>query len=188
MSDILSKPFRLGLIVGRFQILHLGHIELIQKSLQICSSVLLFIGSSQESGTEKNPLTYEERKKNLEKIFGKEIKRNQLTIRPLPDAGIGNVSEWGSYVLDQASKELFCPDIAISGTEDRRTSWYDGKSISQLFIQKSFHVSSTDMKKYLKEGDEKEWRRMSPAALWGEYEKLREIVLKTEKRKETESI
>ena len=51
----MSKPFSLGIMVGRFQTLHIGHEQMIRTGLELCDEVGIFIGSSQESGTEKNP-------------------------------------------------------------------------------------------------------------------------------------
>ena len=50
--------YRIGLIVGRFQILHRGHEEMVRKALDLCDKVVVYISSSQEAGTEKNPFSY----------------------------------------------------------------------------------------------------------------------------------
>ena len=55
------KPFELGIMVGRFQTFHIGHEYMIEKAVAVCGKVGIFIGSSQESGTAKNPFTYAQR-------------------------------------------------------------------------------------------------------------------------------
>ncbi len=55
-----NKPFDLGVMVGRFQTLHTGHVYMIEKAVAVCERVGIFVGSSQESGTSKNPYTYEQ--------------------------------------------------------------------------------------------------------------------------------
>ena len=52
----MTKPYDVGLIVGRFQTLHKGHEKLIETGLMLCDRLLILIGSSQECGTERNPL------------------------------------------------------------------------------------------------------------------------------------
>ena len=65
-----NKPYKLGIVVGRFQSFHTGHENMINTAVMMCDKVLLLVGSSQESGTMKNPFTYEERKRILHKISG----------------------------------------------------------------------------------------------------------------------
>ena len=56
------KPFRLGLVVGRFQALHTGHEDMISRAIALCDRVGIFVGSSQESGTFQNPFSYDLRR------------------------------------------------------------------------------------------------------------------------------
>ena len=51
------KPYNSGIIVGRFQTFHNGHKDMIDRAVELCEEVGIFIGSSQESGTFKNPVT-----------------------------------------------------------------------------------------------------------------------------------
>ncbi len=90
----MAKAFSLGILVGRFQMIHAGHQQMIQTALNTCDEVGIFVGSSQESGTEKNPFTYELREKLLRTLFG-----DKVHIYPLPDIGVGNNGTWGDYVL-----------------------------------------------------------------------------------------
>jgi len=66
-----------ALFVGRFQPMHLGHLKVIKWILKKYDKVIIVIGSSQESKTEKNPFNLKERKRmiqntlNAEKIMGK---------------------------------------------------------------------------------------------------------------------
>ena len=54
-----------GILIGRFQIPHIGHIELIRDVLTKCNHLILFIGSSFLDDTilrtKKNPFTFTER-------------------------------------------------------------------------------------------------------------------------------
>ena len=65
-----QKPFQLGIIVGRFQTFHTGHLDMVNKACAVCDRVGIFVGSSQESGTLKNPFTYDARYNMLKTYWG----------------------------------------------------------------------------------------------------------------------
>lgn len=68
-----DKPYRLALIVGRFQMLHNGHRDMISLACRMSERVCILVGSSQEAGTQKNPLSYEERKEMLSRVFSDRV-------------------------------------------------------------------------------------------------------------------
>lgn len=73
-------PETVAFVVGRFQPFHNGHKALIEEALKISEHVVVFIGSVQESRTDKNPYTYEERKAMITTTF-----HNKVTVIPLKD-------------------------------------------------------------------------------------------------------
>lgn len=182
-----KKPYELGIIVGRFQTFHTGHESMINTALALCEKVGVFIGSSQESCTMKNPFSYEERVKILRKVFDEKIE-----IYPLPDIGIGNNSKWGDYVLENVY-ERFCayPDILISGKEGRRIDWFDsekGFSIAELYVPKTIYISATTMREHLINDEYEKWKEYTSEKLWDEYENFRQTVLKCKDKLMTNSI
>ena len=40
------KKYKLGMILGRFQIFHKGHESIINKALELCDEVIILIGSA----------------------------------------------------------------------------------------------------------------------------------------------
>lgn len=58
-----------ALIVGRFQPFHKGHRYLIEKADNDFEEVIIGIGSSQKSRSERNPLTFEERRSVIEECY-----------------------------------------------------------------------------------------------------------------------
>lgn len=64
----MSKPYDVGMICGRFQTFHKGHEELVETAMRLCDRVLILIGSAQECGTERNPLTLLPEQKCLKKF------------------------------------------------------------------------------------------------------------------------
>ena len=183
----MKKPFELGILLGRFQTFHTGHEYMIEKAILSCDTVGVFIGSSQESGTAKNPFSYEVRESVLKKVFG-----DKISVYPLPDIGVGNNSKWGDYVLENViSRFGKTPDLLISGKEERRVSWFDstaGDGIAKLYVPKVIDISATEMRSYLIDGDFESWKRYTNPALWDSYNELRAAVLAAKDNLETDSI
>ena len=94
--------FKIGLLIGRFQPFHNGHLYLIKKSLEISEKIVFGIGSA-GIFDKNNPLGYEERKKMLEKVIKKEkIKERVLKIVPLED--FFDDQEWLANVKKQVGE------------------------------------------------------------------------------------
>ena len=182
-----EKPYRLGLLVGRFQMLHLGHEQMIRASLRLCDETLLLIGSSQEEGTAKNPFSFEQRAAMLRAVFG-----SSVLIAPLPDIGVGNNALWGEYVLETAEKAAGrLPDLFVSGRESRRTEWFGGprgSGITELYLPKAIPVSASLLRGYLMDDDRAAWENLTSPGLHPLYESLRSTVLKASANTETRSI
>ena len=182
-----NKAFKLGIIVGRFQTFHTGHLDMIEKACAVCDRVGIFVGSSQESGTLKNPFTYETRRKMLQKGCG-----SRVTVYPLPDIGVGNNAKWGEYVLQNVRRNLGkAPDLLISGKEERRVSWFDGAlgvSVAELYVPKTIDISATRMRAFFIEDDRAAWQRYTPPALWEDYEAMRQAVLAAKDNLQTASL
>ena len=182
-----NKPYRLGITVGRFQTFHNGHKFMIDKAVALCDSVGVFIGSSQESGTAKNPFDYETRRRLLKKIYGDTVR-----VFPLPDIGVGNNARWGDYVIGNV-EECFgeLPDLLVSGKEERRIDWFDSiraLSIAELYVPKIIDISASQMREYFLSGNVEAWKRFSDPALWDEFDTLKRIVEAAQGNTETASI
>ena len=183
----MKKPYRLGIVVGRFQTFHNGHRQMIAKAVELCDEVGVFIGSSQEAGTVKNPFDYETRKRLIGSLYGETVR-----IYPLPDIGVGNNARWGAYVLEQVTARFSePPDLMISGKEERRIDWFDGVegvSVAELYVPKTIDISATRMRSFFLENDFESFRAFSPEEFWPEFAALREIVLAAQANPETASI
>ncbi len=84
-----------GLIIGRFQPFHNGHLYAIKNALKKVDELVIAIGSSQYVNTEDNPFSFEERIEMIENTLVKEDIGN-CTIFPVPD--IGDDSKWVEHV------------------------------------------------------------------------------------------
>ena len=182
-----GKPYQFAILVGRFQVFHLGHADMIGKALELAERVGILIGSSQEKGTVKNPLSYERRKAVLQAVLG-----DKVEIRPLPDIGVGNNSTWGDYVLDRVEVEYGClPDLLVSGREGRRVDWFDnerGRCIAELYVPKTIEISATEMRRFLADDQREQWQSYTDSRLWDFYPEMRRAVCEAEGHFETSSL
>lgn len=183
----MEKPFSLGILVGRFQTLHLGHVQMIETAVSLCGQVGIFVGSSQESGTSKNPFPYALRREMLNRLFGERV-----AVYPLPDIGVGNVASWGDYVLENVEKKFGrMPDLLVSGKESRRLDWFDsvrGVRIAELYIPKTIEISASRMRGFLLTDDRAQWERYVDPRIHSLYPTLRELVLRSDGKTDTQSI
>lgn len=183
----MGKPYKLGILVGRFQTIHAGHEQMVNTALALCEQVGIFVGSSQESGTRKNPFSFELRKELLRTVFGSSVQ-----IYPLPDIGVGNNARWGEYVLENVWQRFSArPDLLVSGKESRRLEWFDGVeglAISELYIPKAIRISASEMREYFLADDFESWKKHTSPRLWDRYPELRRIVLASQAHRETDSM
>lgn len=183
----MEKAYKLGITIGRFQVFHKGHQAMIGKAIELCDTVGVLIGSSQESGTSKNPFTYEMRESILKKIY-----RDSIRIYPLPDIGVGNNSKWGDYVIDNVLKRFGkTPNLLISGKEGRRMNWLDstkGLFIAELYIPKTIDISAGKMRDLLINNDFDTWKKYCDERLWDSFSEMRRVVLESKENTETDSI
>ncbi|MHA1338735.1 MAG: nicotinamide-nucleotide adenylyltransferase [Promethearchaeota archaeon] len=87
-SDIVinQKKYDKGLIIGRFQPFHKGHLLLIKECLKYVKLLKIGIGSSQIFGTVNNPFTFEERRKFIiESLKMENIPKKRFKIYKIPD-------------------------------------------------------------------------------------------------------
>jgi len=81
-----------ALIIGRFQPFHLGHLRLIEFAAKEADTLIIGIGSSQESNTRENPFSAEERRRMIENSLA----GIKFEIFDIPD--INNNELWVSHV------------------------------------------------------------------------------------------
>jgi len=180
----MKKKYGLGVIVGRFQIIHKGHVMVIEEGINLCDEFVILVGSSEESRTAKNPFSYEERKAYLSRLFP------AARIYPLPDIGVGNCSKWGDYVVGKVVE--YCgkkPDVFFSGEEERRISWFDPSfGILEHFIPKTCDISSSQMKAFIWANNRLEWAKFIAKGLENDYDEMKAILEASRDRTDTKSL
>jgi len=73
-----------GLLIGRFQPFHNGHLAYIKKILKECNKLIILIGSAQEKNTQINPFSAEERKKMIKSCLKDNPNIKILSARDYP--------------------------------------------------------------------------------------------------------
>ena len=116
-----------GLVLGRFQPFHLGHLELIKSIVNEQIEPLICIGSAQHSHSEENPFTVDERKKMIEGVM-KDL-NCKYSIFGIPDIN--------NYDLYVSHLETFVPSFDMV---------YSGNPIVQrLFAEAGYTVVKVNM-------------------------------------------
>ncbi|MGG1263749.1 adenylyltransferase/cytidyltransferase family protein [Brevibacillus laterosporus] len=162
-----EKPFKFGFMIGRFQHMHIGHEHVINKALSICENLLILVGSSQESGTLRNPFDALTRIDIIKKVY-----ENRVMVGFIPDLTNENDHsyEWGDFVLKSVNqwKTIFgissAPDLMVYGNDEERNSWFRPESvekISHLKLSRGvIDISATKMRQLIMDDDQ---------LLWAEY-------------------
>ena len=169
------KPYDTGLIVGRFQTLHIGHQSLIDTGIKLCERVLVLVGSAQECGTKRNPLNINTRTKMLKEVYGNQIMiyaladmTNEDDIRP----------EWGRFLLENVDRYIYkAPDLMIYGNDEARSKWFDPEDIrdtSEFIVNRGrIPISATDLRNMMINDERKEWMKWVDPKLHKMYDELR---------------
>lgn len=171
------KPYDCGLICGRFQTFHIGHESLVKTGIKLCDRVLILIGSAQEYGTERNPLSITTRKEILQTIYGDDEK---LMIYGINDLTNENdiCPEWGRYLLDNVDRYIFkAPDLMIYGNDEARSRWFDTEDIrdtSEFIVNRGrIPISATMVREAMAKDERKKWMSMVNPRLHKMYDKIR---------------
>lgn len=178
----MLKPYDCGLICGRFQTFHIGHESLVETGLKLCDRVLILVGSSQESGTERNPYDVATRMDMLRSIYGNDS--DVIMMHGLADLTDENDirPEWGRYLLDAVDRYLYkAPELMIYGNDESRSRWFDPEDIrdtSEFIVNRGrIPISATMVREAMVFDRRKEWMSMVNPKLHKMYNRLREELM-----------
>ena len=178
----MLKPYDCGLICGRFQTFHIGHESLVETGLKLCDRVLILVGSSQESGTERNPYDVATRMDMLRAIYGNDS--DVIMMHGLADLTDENDirPEWGRYLLNAVDRYLYkAPELMIYGNDESRSRWFDPEDIrdtSEFIVNRGrIPISATMVREAMVFDRRKEWMSMVNPKLHKMYNRLREELM-----------
>ena len=177
------KKYNYGLYIGRFQPLHIGHESIIRKMLDECQRVIIAVGSSQESGTNRNPFTFEQREDLITNVFYRERLTGQLKIMPLEDReDPSNDASWGDYVFQKVYQRFYVfPDAVYEGDESERHNWYDNRNVEIVRVPRTdIPVSATLVREAIKNGPSISEHMLLPRAIRYRIKEMREVIQNAE--------
>lgn len=166
-----------GLIVGRFQTFHKGHQSLVETGLKLCDRVLILVGSSQESGTERNPFDIITRMNVISSIYSD---KERVQIHALPDLTNENdiTADWGRYVLTNVDRYIYkAPELMIYGNDEARSRWFDTEDIKNtaefIMPRSRIPISATMLRDMMVKDERREWMKWVDPKMHKMYDNLR---------------
>lgn len=166
-----------GLIVGRFQTFHKGHQSLVETGLKLCDRVLILVGSSQESGTERNPFDIITRMNVISSIYSD---KERIQIHALPDLTNENdiTADWGRYVLNNVDRYIYkAPELMIYGNDEARSRWFDTEDIKNtaefIMPRSRIPISATMLRDMMVKDERREWMKWVDPKMHKMYDNLR---------------
>ena len=157
-----------GLILGRFQPFHLGHLALIKNIINDHLEPLICIGSSQKGRSKENPFTKSERRKMIESVL--ESLKCNYEIYEIPD--INNYDLYVSHLKNLVPSF----DVVYSGNSLVKKLFTEAgyKVIVPDMINRSVWEGSSIRQEILEGGD---WETYVPQSVVGiisdiDFEKL----------------
>ena len=143
-----------GLLIGRFQPFHIGHLAAVKFALSTVQNLWIGIGSSNKSNGKRNPFTADERKEMILSSLDAET-RNRIEIYYIPDTG--DHEKW-TYSIDSIVPKY---DVVFSN-DDFTISLYKkrGMSVIPVPLLEREMVSGTNIRQMIVEG--KDWYGLVP--------------------------
>ena len=115
-----------GLLIGRFQPFHLGHLEALRFALSKVDKLWVGLGSSNKPIQKNNPFSAEERKQMILSSIDDSIKNN-IEIYSIPD--FENHQKWVENI------DTIVPEFDIVFTNDEMTKYlYSKRNIEVISI------------------------------------------------------
>jgi bifunctional NMN adenylyltransferase/nudix hydrolase len=103
---------KVGVFIGRFQPLHVGHLETIERALTEVDELVIIIGSARTARNLRNPFTADERREMIEIALPKES-RSRVRFEFVRDY-FYNTSAWVAEVRDKATSGMIFKNSSVN--------------------------------------------------------------------------
>ena len=177
----MEKLYKNGLVIGRFDPVHIGHNKLINESLKRCERTLVLVGSAQESGTLRNPLPLSMRIRLIRQAHPG-IPEQALLIKGINDLKneLNNDFSWGDFVKSEVIRHLgVFTDLIIYGNDPVKRTWFDPEEIPEtyeLFVPRD-KTSGTYVRGLIVINNGSEWRKVSAPYIHNMYDEIRSMIM-----------
>jgi len=143
-----------GLLIGRFQPFHLGHLDAVLFGLSRVENLFICIGSSNKSNERKNPFSAEERREMITLSIEPSI-TDRIKIFDIPD--VGDHEKW-TFEIDKIVPKY---DVVFTNDEFTKTLFEKRKiSIISVVLKDREKFSGTSIRNLITY--DKNWRDLVP--------------------------
>jgi nicotinamide-nucleotide adenylyltransferase len=140
-----------GVLWGRFNPPHTGHIALIEGLAKQVDSLTVAVGSAEQKNTRRNPFSGNERVKMLKSY----LKERKVEVRDV--VAVDDGSSWASSIDGLFQR---CGRFDILFTDRKRIARLVGNRVKVVGFSRRGRVSSTMIRDSIARGDDK-WRRLT---------------------------
>ena len=143
-----------GLLIGRFQPFHLGHLDAVLFGLSRAENLFICIGSSNKSNERKNPFSAEERREMITLSIEPSI-TDRIKIFDIPD--VGDHEKW-TFEIDKIVPKY---DVIFTNDEFTKTLFEKRKiSVISVVLKDREKFSGTNIRNLITY--DKNWRDLVP--------------------------
>lgn len=177
----MEKLYKNGLVIGRFDPIHTGHVKLIHESLIRCERTLVLVGSAQESGTLRNPLNIKTRINLIRQSFPG-YSEQALLIKGINDLKneLNNDFSWGDFVKSEVIRHLgVFADLIIYGNDPIKRTWFNPSDIPEtyeLFVPRD-EISGTFTRGLIVTDNYEEWKKITIPFIHDKYNEIRDEIM-----------
>lgn len=138
-----------AVIIGRFQPVHNGHINIFKKAQQECKSMIVLVGSANAHRSTSNPFSFEERKEMIMRSLGKVT---NVAVLPINDYPYDECA-WTYHVQKVVNTicredKSFSRDVVLYGHTKDNSSYYLKSFGNWKYVEvKNYeHLHATDIR------------------------------------------
>jgi nicotinamide-nucleotide adenylyltransferase len=163
---VLSRKFKRGLFIGRFQPFHLGHAQVVRMLLKDMDEIVIIIGSAQLSHELDNPFTAGERYVMVKEALHEfNVAPDRYHLIPVPDSAMHSV--WVAQITS------YCPPFDIVCSNDPLTKQLFKElkySVIDVRFYKRQTLSSTLVRRRMLSGED--WRELVPKSVAADIDRI----------------
>jgi len=153
-----------GLLIGRFQPFHLGHLDAVLFGLSRAENLFICIGSSNKSNERKNPFSAEERREMITLSIEPSI-TDRIKIFDIPD--VGDHEKW-TFEIDKIVPKY---DVVFTNDEFTKTLFEKREiSVISVVLKDREKFSGTNIRELI--ADDKNWQDLVPRGTRNVLEKI----------------